>query len=184
MLAGLDIDAGQPLVDLLVVVVGACPLEDILDSLVCAVGDLQVEVGNPDVQLLGLLLHTDGLDGPFGHLSRAGQVVDLHLRGHVSDPQLRRVRLTQQETLVVAGSLWPVDVELGRLVDDALRFPPLLSLLAWPVGNGADCVVVGVQGLGSPVKTTRVEACESFLGGLGHVNIAVALICLVGIFIV
>ncbi len=70
VLAGLDVDAGKTLVDLLVVIVGACPLENVLDSLVCAIGDFQVEKGNPNVQLLGLLLDADALDGPLSHLSR------------------------------------------------------------------------------------------------------------------
>jgi hypothetical protein len=39
VLAGLDVDAGEPLVDLLIIVVGARALEDVLDCLVCAVGD-------------------------------------------------------------------------------------------------------------------------------------------------
>ncbi len=130
MLAGLDVDAGKTLMDLLVVVVGAGPLEDVLDSLVCAIGDFQVEEGDPDVQLLGLLLDADALDGPLSHLSRAGEVVDLHLRSHVGDPELGRIRLAEQETLVVAGGLWPVDIELGCLVNDALGLPLLLGLLA------------------------------------------------------
>ena len=144
MLAGLNVDAGKTLVNLLVIVVGACPLEDVLDSLVRAIGDFQVEEGNPDVQLLGLLLDADTLNGPLSHLSRAGEVVYLHLRSHVGDPELGRIGLAEQETLVVAGGLRSVDVELGCLVNDALGLSLLLSLLAGSVSTGGICVVIGV----------------------------------------
>jgi hypothetical protein len=72
VLAGLDVDAGQPLMHLLVVVVGARPLEDLVHSLGRAVGDFQVEVGNPDVQFLRFLLDVDRLDRPLSHLPGAG----------------------------------------------------------------------------------------------------------------
>jgi hypothetical protein len=69
--------------------------------------------------------------------------------------------------------LRPVDVELGCLVDDALRFPPLLGLFAWwPVGDVSVRLVVRIQGICRPVEAASVKRCEALRWCFSHLDIA------------
>lgn len=128
VLSGLDVDAGESLADGLLVVVGAGALEDVFDSLFRAVGDFQVEIGDPDVELGGVLADVDGLEGPFGDFSGLGELADLHLEGHVGDPELPVVRLTKEKTLVITGRLRAVSIKLGSPIYLDLGLLALLLL--------------------------------------------------------
>ena len=96
VLARLDVDADRPLVNLLGIVVLARTLEDVLQSVVVAVGVLQVEHGHPDVQLLGVLADGDGAQSTLGNLTSLLDLTQLQLEGHVLKPQERGVGLTEQ----------------------------------------------------------------------------------------
>jgi hypothetical protein len=127
VLPRLDVDAGKSLADSLLVVVGAGALEDVFDGFIGAVGDLQVEVSDPYVELCGILADVDGLEGTLGNLSGLGELADLHLEGHIGNPELPVVRLTEEETLVVASRLRTMGIELSSPVH--LDLGPLLLLL-------------------------------------------------------
>lgn len=82
--------------NLLLVIVQAGLLEYLLNSVLATVGDLQVQIRDPDVKLLSLFADVDRLDGTLGYLTSFRQVADLHLESHVRDPELGRIRLAEQ----------------------------------------------------------------------------------------
>ena len=81
VLAGLDVDAGETLVNLLRVIVLTSTLENLLNRRLSSVGHFQVEVGHPDVELFRLLANVDGADRTLRHLADGGTAVVLITSG-------------------------------------------------------------------------------------------------------
>ncbi len=103
--------------DFLLVVDLTGSLEDFLDSLFAAVLNLKVEIGTPHVELALFLLHVDASHGLLSNLACLGQVTHLHLEDHEFNPEICRVRVVQEESLIVAGNLRTLGVQLASSVD-------------------------------------------------------------------